>query len=145
MKKIILVTFIAAGMIFLGIKLSPSAFSGKPTDNNALIHYQVNIHPDSRINSNACPLWVQLSDGSGMMIGQPQLYRKGTNTYHFYEAGPVSGRRVAGLTDEDEGLPHDVCIIISLTDSKSGTFYGGGTYIFGLFDSPENINVWYDL
>jgi hypothetical protein len=121
-------------VIFFSIELSTKAFSGKAgSDNNVFIHYQVIIYPDSRIDNNACPLMVQMTNGSGMLIGQPQLYHKGTNIYNFYEAGPVTGLRMAQLTDEEEGgSPYDVCIIISLSDSKSGTFYNGVNYPFNL-------------
>jgi len=143
MKKLIIFTFIAAGVIFLGIKLSPSAFSNMTNviNNNAAIHYQVVIHPDWRINQSACPLEVQMTNGSGMLIGLPQIYQKGMNTYHFYESGPVTGNRVAQLLNMDEGLPDDVCILISLSNSQSGTFNNGETYTFNLYGSVKDISV----
>lgn len=143
MKKLIIFTIIATGVIFLGVKLSPSAFSNmtKVIDNTAAIHYQVDIHPDWRINQNACPLEVQMTNGSGMLIGLPQLYHKGMNIYNFYEVGPVMGKRVAQLLNTDEGLPDDVCILISLSDSQSGTFNDGETYTFNLFGSVKDISV----
>jgi hypothetical protein len=143
MKKLIIFTIIATGVIFLGVKLSPSAFSNmtKVIDNTAAIHYQVDIHPDWRINQNACPLEVQMTNGSGMLIGLPQLYHKGMNIYNFYEVGPVMGKRVAQLLNTDEGLPDDVCILISLSDSQSGTFNDGETYAFNLFGSVKDISV----
>ena len=135
MKKIILLSSIAVMMIFFSIELSTTTVSAKDRSNNgSFIHYQVIIHPDWRIDQNVCPLMVQMTNGSGMLIGQPQFYHKGKNTYNFYERGPVTGVRMAQLTDEEEGvLPDDVCIVISLSDSKSGTFNNGGNYAFNLF------------
>ncbi|MGA3013334.1 MAG: hypothetical protein ABSD71_04790 [Bacteroidales bacterium] len=135
MKKIILLSSIAVMMIFFSFELSTTTVSAKARNNNgSFIHYQVIIYPDWRIDHNVCPLMVQMTNGSGMLIGQQQLYHKGTNVYNFYEAGPVTGVRKAQLTDEEErGLPDDVCIVISLSDSKSGTFNNGGNYVFNLY------------
>ena len=137
MKKIIILSSITLMVIFFSIELSTTAISGKAgNNNNVFIHYQVVIYPDQRIKNNACPLMVQMTNESGMLIGQPQLYNKGTNIYNFYETGPVTGVRIANLTDEEEGgAPYDVCIIIALSDSKSGTFYNGQNYIFNLYGS----------
>lgn len=124
-------------MIFLSIELSTTTVGAKGrNDNGSFIHYQVIIYPDWRIDNNLCPLMVQMTNGSGMLIGQPKLYHKGTNIYNFYEIGPVTGVRMAQLTDMEEGgLPDDVCIVIALSDSKSGTFNNGGNYIFNLYGS----------
>lgn len=139
MKKFIILTFIASIAVFIGINLSSSAYSNKiHNDNIDYIHYQVNIHPDYNISHTACPLTVQMTNGAGMLIGQPQFYHQGINTYHFYETGPVTGKRVAQLLNTDEGLPDDVCLLVSLWDSKTGTFYNGGNYKFDLYGSSKD-------
>jgi hypothetical protein len=102
-------------------------------NSNSNIQYQVNVHPDMSITNNLCPLIVELTDGSGMIIGQPRLYIRGENTYYFLEQGPVSGTRVAKLTNMLGEQPADVCIDISLSDSKTGVFNNGETYKFNLF------------
>jgi hypothetical protein len=146
--KGIIILYLASIGIFIGINLRTSAYSDKIQDNNApYIHYQVNIHPDYNITHDACPLMVQMTNGAGILIGQPQLYHNGLNTYNFYEAGPVTGKRMAQLLNTDEGLPENVCILVSLWDSKTGTFYRGGNYKFDLYGSsrdqvaPDNSTV----
>ncbi len=140
MKKLIIILFLASIAIFIGINLSMSAYSNKTNNQDLpIISYQVNIHPDNQITHNACPMMVQVTNGSGMLVGQPQLYHNGMNTYYFSEPGPVSGKRMAQLINADEGLPDDVCFLVSWWDSRSGTFYGGETYQFNLYDSMKNI------
>jgi hypothetical protein len=140
MKKFIILSFVAATVIFLGVSLSSSArLANNPNSNGqSFIHYQVNIHPDWKILHNSCPLVVSMTDGGRKVIGQPQLYHYGTNTYHFYETGPVSGTRVAIMMDAEVDQ-FDVCYAISLTHSESGTFNNGTTYIFNLFASAKDI------
>jgi hypothetical protein len=74
-----------------------------------------------------------------MLIGPPQYYHPNINTYDFYEMGPVSGVRKARLSNVDEWQPDNVCVVISLADSKSGTFNNSGNYIFDLYASVKDI------
>jgi hypothetical protein len=137
MKKFIILSFVSAAVIFFTINLSFSAHNtNRPDDiHRSYIHYQVVIHPDGAIRNNTCPLLVTLTNGSSMLIGQPQLYIKGINTYHFYEKGPVSGIRIATLSNTGKSQTDDVCFAITLSDSESGTFNNGVTYVFNLYGS----------
>ena len=141
MKKIIILSFVAATVIFLGMNLSSSARLADIHNGNApaLIHYQVNIHPDWKILHNLCPLIVAITDGGQNVIVQPQLYHNGINTYHFYEMGPVSGTRIAELVNGEVDQHIDVCYLISLTNLKAGTFNNGQTYVFDLSGSAKEI------
>jgi len=131
-------------MIFFGVNLRSSARQTNIPEGNvqSLVHYKITIHPDWMILQNACPMMVTLSDGVHGFIGQPQIYIQGKNTYHFYEMGPASGMRVAELTDAEVDKPKDVCYVISITDTKSGTFFNGGNYMFDLYGTGKNINPW---
>jgi len=101
MKKIIVLSFVIATVVFFCMNVNSTArinYQSRP-NSNSNIQYQVNVHPDMSITNNLCPLIVELTDGSGMIIGQPRLYIRGENTYYFLEQGPVSGTRVAKLTN----------------------------------------------
>jgi hypothetical protein len=138
MKKIIILSFVAAAVIFFGISLNSSArISLKPTGTlQTVIHYQVMVHPDYIVSHNQCPMMVQVVDESRNVIGLPQLYVKGKNIYNFYEVGPVTGMRIARLSNADTDSQNDVCFVVSMTDSKTGTFNPGGNYYFNLYGGP---------
>ena len=141
MKKIIVLSFVLVTMIILGINVNSSVRINNLNNGNSTryIHYQVTVHPDWVITHLSCPLMVSLTDGSNMIIGLPQLYHPNINTYNFYEMGPVSGIRRAKLTNTYERQLDNACQIISLSDSKSGTFYNGWNYVFDLYASPRDI------
>jgi hypothetical protein len=141
MKKIILLSYVALAVIFSGISLNSSAQNpGKPIGIvQAFIHYQVVIHPDYGVIHNQCPMLVVLTDGYKNTIGLPQLYQHGVNTYNFYEMGPVAGTRTASLTNSSDDTPDDVCMVVSMVDSKTGIFNNGGTYQFNLSGEGSGI------
>ena len=94
MKKIALVSFVIAAMIFLGTNVNSSVrvINKNNSNSTAQINYQVNIHPNWIILHNQCPIWVMMTDGTNTnILGLPQLYNPEINTYHFYEMGPVYG------------------------------------------------------
>jgi hypothetical protein len=139
MKKLILLSAVAAAVILFSMNLNLSGQGNKATDNGRTnIHYQITIHPGWKLTHNSCPKLIELTDGSGLLIGQSQLYQTGINTYYFYEVGPVSGTRSAKLINVAYVLPDDVCSIISLWNSRSGTFYSGETYMFNLYESAKD-------
>jgi len=141
MKKIIVLSFVLAALIFFGLNVNSSVRINNTNigNSNSYIHYQVNIHPDWDITHSSCPLMVSITDGSNRIIGQSQLYHPNMNTYHFYEMGPVSGKRMAKLSNVDEWQPDNVCTFVSLSDSKSGTFNNGWNYMFDLYASVKEI------
>jgi|WetSurMetagenome_2_1015567.scaffolds.fasta_scaffold215795_2 hypothetical protein len=141
MKKIIILSFVTAMVIFLGMNLSSSARLANIPNGDApsLIHYEVKIHPDWKILHSSCPLMVAITDGQRNVTGQPQLYHYGTNTYHFYEMGPFSGTRIAELINGEVDQHTNVCYEISLMNLKAGTFNNGQTYMFDLFGSAKDI------
>jgi Phr family secreted Rap phosphatase inhibitor len=149
MKKIIiLLSLVVTAVIFFGMNENSTAriiYQSRP-NTNSNIQYQVNVHPDMRITNNLCPLIVELTDGSGRLIGQPRIYIPGENTYYFFERGPVKGTRMAKLTNMSGWMPDDVCIDISLSDSKTGVFNNGVDYKFNLFvqlkDNSDPANTW---
>ena len=140
MKKIIVLSFVAAAVIFIGMTLSSSTLmiKGNPPV-PAQITYQVVIHPDWTIIHNQCPMLVAVTDGKSGIIGQPKPYVHGVNTYNFYETGPVNGVRKAILMNSPIDKPNDVCMAVSATDSKSGTFNNGNVYMFNIYGSARNI------
>ena len=83
---------------------------------------------------------VEITDGtSGRVIDQPMPYQQGINTYYFSEAGPVNGVRIARLINLSTDQAGDVCFPVSVSDTKSGTFYDGVNYIFDVFGSTKDI------
>jgi hypothetical protein len=141
MKKIIVLSFILAAMILLGMNVNSSVRINNVSRPNSdmYIHYQVTVHPDMKITHNSCPLMVVITDGYNVTIGPPQLYHSDMNTYYFYELGPVTGVRKAKLTNVEGYQPDDVCYQISSTDAKSGTFLNGWNYPFDLYGSVKEI------
>jgi hypothetical protein len=141
MKKIILLSFVIAAMIFLGMNVNSSVriSSSKNDKSIQYIHYQVNIHPNLAILHNGCPLMVSMRDASNLVIGQQQLYHPNMNVYDFYEMGPVSGVRRAMLVNADGYQPDDFCQVISCNDAKSGTFLNGWDYKYDLYGSTRDI------
>ena len=142
MKKIIILSFVLAAVIILGMNVNSSArisnTGNVPTQ--TYIQYQVNIHPNWGILHNQCPMFVVLTDGiSKRYIGPPKLYQQGINTYYFSEIGPVTGVRTARLFDGSKDQSDDVCYAVSLSDLKTGTFYSGQNYIFDLYGSARDI------
>jgi len=140
MKKIIVLSFVLATMIILGINnVNSSVRNNNNLANGGYIHYQVNIHKNWAITHNSCPMMVSITDRSNVLIGLPQLYHQNINTYDFYEIGPVSGIRKATITTSQSQFDNNACYAVSLSDSKSGTFYNGGNYVFDLYGSVRNI------
>ena len=142
MKKIIILSFVVTAMIILGMNVNSSARvrnMNSGTSQN-YIQYQVNIHANWAIRHNQCPMIVEITDGpDGKVIQQPMLYQQGINTYYFTEVGPVHGTRVAHLLNLSSDQPGNVCITISVSDTKSGVFYDGSNYIFDVFGSTKDI------
>lgn len=141
MKKIILLSVVLTAMIFLGVNVNSSVRIDNSKNDKAIqyIHYQVNIHPNTAILQNGCPLMVSIRDASNLLIGEPQQYQPNMNIYNFYEMGPVTGVRMARLANADNYQPDDFCIMISSNDAKSGTFLNGWDYIYDLYGSAKNI------
>ena len=141
MKKIILLSFVLAAMIFLGMNVNSSVRINNNKNDRSIqyIHYQVNIHPNLAIIQNGCPLMVSMRDASNLVIGQPLQYHPNMDVYDFYEMGPVSGVRRARLANADNYQPDDFCVTISCNDAKSGNFLNGSEYIYDLYGSSRQI------
>ena len=100
-----------------------------------LIRYQVTVHLSADIR--LCNLWiVQLTDANGNLVTPVQGYNAGTNTYIFYEKGPVTGVRVARLLMSNNTM-HFSCDpeFEVYPDFKTGTFAIGQTVTFDLYPS----------
>ena len=143
MKKLIILSVVAMGIIILGMSPNSYAWNNKIKEHNvfASIHYQVNVHPGWKLTHNSCPSVVEIIDGTGMVIGLSQLYQGDKNTYDFYEMGPVTGIRKAIVVNAGGGTKDDVCMLISLWASKVGTFTNGETYGFNIYESPRDVNA----
>jgi len=140
MKKIITLSVAVAAVIIFGSSMySSGTISPSTTTDKAVIHYQVNIHPNHALVVSSCPALVAITDGSGKIIGMPQTYNSFKKTYHFYETGPVKGTRTAILTNETSSYTSNVCVLVNLKDSKSGMFSNGITYNFDLWASAKDI------
>ncbi len=143
MKKIIALSFVLAAMIFIGMYSNSSANIRSTSNGTAQIdiEYQVIVHPNWAILHNQCPIFVSLTSGLGTgYIGQPQLYQQGINTYYFSEPGPVTGVRIAHLILGNNGKQDDVCLNVSMSNSKTGIFYGGHKYVFDLREIEPALN-----
>jgi hypothetical protein len=140
MKKIITISFALAALIIFGSSMNSSArvSLANNTTGNAVIRYQVNIHPDHALMVSSCPALVAITDASRKIIGMPQVYHSYQNTYYFYETGPVYGTRMAILTNVTDSYQNNVCIMVNLRDSKSGMFNSGSTYIYDLWASQRD-------
>ncbi|HZY26432.1 MAG TPA: hypothetical protein VFE71_11435 [Bacteroidales bacterium] len=133
MKKLFFATFVIAAIMFLGIGTKSSARIHGLTNNTvAFISYEVNINPDHNLITNSCASIVEITNDAGMVIGQPQMYQLGMNTYHFYEMGPVNGTRKAIITNEAGDHNSIPCYLISWGQTKTGIFRNGENYIFVL-------------
>jgi hypothetical protein len=143
MKKLIIFSVVAMGVMLIGVKPDLYARNGKIKDNNvsASIHYQVNVHPGWKLTHNSCSSVVEIVDGNGMVIGLSQFYQADKNIYDFYEVGPVTGIRKAIVINTGSGTKEDVCMVISLWASKVGTFNNGETYGFNIYESPRDVNA----
>ena len=141
MKRIIILSLVLMILIIFGMDVNSSVRLNTMSIGNTKsdIHYQINIHPNLAIIQSSCPMMVSLTDGSGNNIGQPKLYNPSQNSYHFYEMGPVSGIRMARLVNIEERFSDNVCVLVSLKDSKSGTFNNGWRYVFNLYGSVKDI------
>jgi hypothetical protein len=134
MKRIFFMSFVVTAMIFLGANMKSSARININLAKNtpAFISYQVNIHPDNLLLGNSCSTRVEITNGSGMVIGQPQLYMAGVYTYYFYELGPVTGIRKAIISNEIGNRNIEPCISLNWWQTRSSTFKNGENYIFNL-------------
>jgi hypothetical protein len=143
MKKLMIFSVVAMGVILLGNSPNIYARNNKIKDNPgfASIHYQVTVHPGWKLTHNSCPSVVEIVDGTGMIIGLSQLYQADKTSYDFYEVGPVTGTRKAIVVNAGGGTKEDVCMLISLWASKAGTFMNGETYGFNIYESPRDVNV----
>jgi hypothetical protein len=138
MKKLIILSAVSTAVILFSVNLNSSGQNKIPAKGITIVQYQVNIHPGWKVSHQACPMMVEMTNGSGMLTGQFQFYQVGINTYNFYEIGPVSGTRRATLINAGEGLTNDVCWDISLWGSRTGTFLTGEIYTFDLFESAKD-------
>ena len=138
MKRIFFISVVVSAMIFFGFELNSYARINFINDQNttAFIHYQVNIHPDWKVLNNSCLMVITITNEAKTIIGSPQVYINGVNTYNFYETGPVSGTRIATMTNASvPGGQEQVCQNIYMMSSKSGNFQNGSTYPFDLYET----------
>jgi len=107
---------------------------------SSLVRYQVNIDPAYRpnvVDTNhsiiICGVLVVVTNGSGKQVAPAQTYTPGVSTYNFYEAGPVTGTRVARLvSDPNSPCPRPNPVDPNQLEIQKGTFPGGTTTRFHL-------------
>jgi hypothetical protein len=102
-----------------------------------LVRYQVNVHLPFDVR--LCNLWViEVTDAKGNLVAPAQGYSELTDTYIFYEKGPVTGTRVARLVLSTTTMHYNCDPEFNVyPDFKTGTFAVGQTVTFDLY--PSNI------
>jgi len=100
MKKFTL-TMMSLAMILISVTTVSSVTPGeKPPTNSTLITYVVNVDLSSVVG--LCNQYnITISDENGNLVASPRPYVEGTSIYVFYEIGPITGKRIANL-EEDE-------------------------------------------
>ena len=91
-----------------------------------VITYVVNIDNSHNLASANRHFLVVIKDETGRQVAAPQAYRQGVRSYTFKEVGNVYGIRIASLIQE----PSAAGSIALYSNSKSGPFLGGQTYLF---------------
>ena len=107
-----------------------------PEDRLKVITYVVKVDNINLISDNRHYLII-MTDGAGRQISSSQTFRPGLSSYIFKELGNVRGTRVAMMVQEPSA-PGSAAISSS---SKTGTFFGGQTYLFRLGANPEAIDA----
>jgi hypothetical protein len=127
------VLIFGASVIYAG---NPGTLNGNRMG-GTLIRHQVNIYFTREI-SWCNTYFIQLTNKDGESISTSQRFIPGVNTYTFYEAGPVTGVRMAKLVISPR-MGHYICLpeIWTAPDIKIGTFENGETYIYNLY--PQNV------
>ena len=119
------------------LKAVPSQSSG-----SMRIRFEVNVNYSSVIP--ACNTYlVEVIDGNGRLVGEPQLLASGINTYNFYETASGSGIRTARIiTQPNEN--HIICSteLVTAPVTMNGPFEKGRSYSFDLYpqaNPPEAV------
>jgi hypothetical protein len=134
MKKIIFLSLAVSVVILFGINQSSSAKKNVANVNSmAMIHYQVVVHPTHDLIVSTCPILLAITDGNGYVIGTTQVYHSDQNTYNFYESGVQYGARAALLSNMNGNITDNICIVVDVRNSKTGTFIPGSTYGYDLW------------
>lgn len=108
----------------------------KKTDNPG-IRYQVNVHLNT--DKHLCKTYiVEMVDQNNRVIAPVQSYLPETEGYNFFEAGPVTGIRIARLTTLDNTTITFCDQVVSASpDVKFGNFRNGQTYTFKLYVTTD--------
>lgn len=125
MKKFIFLPVLIA-LLFLAF----SSDAANPNDNvSGYIHYRVSITTSVPFGQSICPSVVAITDGNGNLVGGYIPFRPYINSYDFYEAGPVTGTRVAHVMVVPFGIDN-VCIMAPPPLARYATYSNGQTYTF---------------
>jgi len=110
------------------------------SNNDTKTRFEVNVHSVS--DKPICNAYlVEVIDGDGRLIGEPQPLIPGISTYNFFEAGSGTGIRVARLYLPENG-DHIACgtEIYFPPTTLYGPFETGRSYTMDLYpknDLPE--------
>ena len=137
MKTMTKITALSIALIF---SFSTTMFAGNQDtqnkkSNNPGIRYQVNVHTNT--DQQFCQTFVvEIIDQNNHVIAPVQSYLAEVEGYNFYEAGPVTGVRIARLANFNTGTLF-ICdqVVFAAPDVKWGIFKTGQTYTFNLYPS----------
>ena len=123
-------------LILLGTNLLFAANSGdkiRVLSSMNLVRYKVNTHLSGE--PTLCNMWVvKVTDAYGNLVAPAQVYNTTTDTYIFYEKGPVTGTRVARMVMSNSTMQLNCVPEFSpYPDFKTGTFANGQTVTFDLY------------
>jgi hypothetical protein len=103
------------------------------------ITYVVNINHSVNPDGFTGDYIVVITDGRGRAVVTPKYFHMGQWTYTFKEHGDVKGTRVARMVkDPNVIIPGSYIFTV---DVKTGTFYGGKTYVFTLEPVPFKADI----
>ena len=121
--------FVTASAIFAG---NNKVFA----DKLKVITYVVKVDNINILAANRHFL-ILITDGSGRQVAPAQTFRNGVSSYTFKEVGNKNGTRIAKMVAEPS-FPGAAPVF---SDSRTGYFLGGQSYLFYLRPAPGPVEA----